>query len=61
MGKSAQSKLYANPNLQPALDAYDMGFVTRADIRRYCYVILNREGKNDRTNSRISEKASSEN
>ena len=57
MGKRAQSQLYANPNLQPALDAYDMGFVTRADIKRYAYEVI----KNDRTNSRVSEKASSEN
>ena len=40
MGKRAQSILYANPNLQPALDAYDMGFVTRADIKRYCYEVM---------------------
>ena len=59
--KRDQSKLYSDLQYQAALDAYDMGFVTRADIKRYCYCILNREGKNDRTNSRVSEKASSEN
>lgn len=32
-------KLYANPELRPAMDAWDSGLVTPADILRYCLYI----------------------
>jgi len=35
LGSVASAKLYANPRYRPALDAWDQGRVTPADLRRW--------------------------
>lgn len=39
LGAESSRKLYANPNTRPALDAWDTGSVSKADIRRWCMEI----------------------
>lgn len=35
-GAETSRNLYANPSIRPALDAWDTGAVSKADIRRWC-------------------------
>lgn len=35
-GSEKSNRLYCDPKYRPALDAWDQGFVTPSDIRRYC-------------------------
>ena len=35
-GAEASRQAYASPELRPALDAWDTGYVTAADLRRWC-------------------------
>ena len=37
-GKHSQ-RLYANPTIRPALDAWDSEQITKGDLRRYCLEI----------------------
>lgn len=38
-GAEVSRQAYANPKLQPALDAWDTEYVTVADLRRWCLEI----------------------
>lgn len=38
-GADISRKLYADPSTRPALDAWDTGSVSKADIRRWCLEI----------------------
>jgi len=38
-GAEASRRAYANPQFRPALDAWDTGYVTPADLRRWCVEI----------------------
>lgn len=38
-GAKASQSLYANPDIRPALDAWDMGHVSKNDMRRYCLAV----------------------
>lgn len=38
-GLTISQRLYADPATRPALDAWDMGSITAADIRRLCLSI----------------------
>jgi hypothetical protein len=38
--RDRQGRIYGDGELRPALDAWDQGFVTKADIRRYCQHII---------------------
>lgn len=40
-GVKEAAKLYADARLRPALDAYDTGEITKADLRRCCTEIIN--------------------
>jgi hypothetical protein len=35
-GAETSRKLYIDPDYRPALDAWDMGSVSKSDLRRYC-------------------------
>lgn len=38
-GENKASKIYANPNLRPALDAWDSGEIGIKELQRICYQI----------------------
>lgn len=38
-GIKESQRLYANPAIRPALDAWDQGYVTPSDLRRWCLEI----------------------
>lgn len=38
-GAEMSRRVYADPSLRPALDAWDIGAVTAADLRRWCLEI----------------------
>lgn len=38
--REVQGNVYADPTMRVALDAWDQGFVTKADIRRYSQYII---------------------
>lgn len=38
-GAETSRRAYANKNLRPALDAWDTGYVSVADLRRWCLEI----------------------
>lgn len=38
--RAVQGAVYADPTMRAALDAWDQGFVTKADIRRYAQHII---------------------
>lgn len=44
-GADISRKLYVNPLVRPALDAWDTGSVSKSDIRRWCMVVEKGEYK----------------